>query len=80
MFKYQLGEKLKKSQAEINKMSGIELRQWMAYFSLQNEEYKKSIENKELHRNLESMTDEERAAQQKSVFDKMDKMFKTKKK
>lgn len=80
MFKHQLGETLKKSVEEINSMSGIEFRRWLAYFSLKDEEYKKRIENKGLHERLESMSADERVAQQKSVFNKLDNMFKPKKK
>ena len=80
MFKFQLGEKLKKSIEEVDRLPGIELRQWIAYFSLKNEDYRKQLEIKATHDRLESMTDEERAAQQNSVFDQMDKMFKPRKK
>ena len=72
MFKFQLGEKLHKTISEVEQISGAELRQWMAYFSLQDEDYRKGIEKKAEAIRLEQMSDEDRAAHNKSFWDKFD--------
>lgn len=57
-----LAEKLGKSQQEIlTGMAPTEFKQWVAYFSLQDEDFKDRIEAEVSKENSAKMTDEERA-------------------
>lgn len=67
-FSFQLAERLGKTQAEIMSMGAEELQNWVAFSSLQNEEYRKTIENKIHLEKQDKMTQAELTAQLRALL------------
>lgn len=67
-FSFQLAEKLKKTQKEILEIGAEELQNWVAFYALQSDDYRKSIEDKIHLENQNKLSDAERAKQLKALF------------
>ena len=61
--------KLGRTRAELlDTVSAEEFKQWVAYFSLQNEEYKEDLENKVAQEAMKTKTAEELAQQMRAML------------